>query len=143
VEGSVSGFYRQGRSTRLARPLIVFRVPAGFPSPAEDYVERRIDLNHDLIKHPDYTFYIQLEGDLMFPKIHPGSWLVIDRMEETREGDIVVARIGYDFTVKKLHTEENGQIWLMSENDAYPPIKIIDGMDFEVWGRVRWSFQRH
>src|SRR5919206_2774527 len=87
----ITGVYLPGRSTRLSRPLIGWRVPAGFPSPAQDYVEGRIDLNRDLIKHPLATFYIRVEGDSMEPKIHSGALIVVDRMAETKDDDIVVA----------------------------------------------------
>ena len=132
----IVGLYLPGRSTRLSRPLIGWRVPAGFPSPAQDYTEGRIDLNRDLIKHPLATFYIRVEGDSMEPRIHEGALLIVDRMVEATEGSIVIARIGSEFTVKRLHLEQDGQIWLLSENEAYPPIQITEEMDFEVWGRV-------
>src|SRR5215216_1183521 len=125
----VTGVYLPGRATRLSRPVILWRVPAGFPSPAEDYVEGRIDLNRDLIKHPLATFYIRVEGDSMEPRIHEGSLLIVDRMVEATEGCVVIARIGSDFMVKRLHVEQDGQIWLLSENTDYPPIQITEGMD--------------
>lgn len=143
MDDSVSSIYRPRYSTRLSRPLILWRVPAGFPSPAEDYIESSIDLNRDLIKHPFYTFYIRVEGDSMEPKIHPGALLVVDRMVETKDDDIVIARIGSEFFVKRLHIERDGQIWLVSENEAYPPLQVTEEMDFEVWGRVMWSVERH
>lgn len=132
----IVGIYLPSRSTRLTRPLIGWRIPAGFPSPAQDYVESRIDLNRDLIKHPLATFYIKVEGDSMEPRIHEGALLIVDRMVETKDDDIIIARIGSDFMVKKLHIEKDGQVWLLSENKAYPPIQVKEGMDFEVWGRV-------
>ncbi len=140
---SVAGIYLPNRARRLARPLIAWRVPAGFPSPAEDYVEGRIDLNRDLIKHPLATFYIRVSGDSMTPRIHPGALLIVDRMVETKDDDVVVARINDELCVKKLRIEKTGQIWLLSENEIYEPIPIIEGMDFEVCGRVMYSIQRH
>src|SRR3982750_3090439 len=116
----VVGIYAPGRATKLSRPIIEWRIPAGFPSPAEDYVEGRIDLNRDFIKHPLATFYIRVEGDSMEPKIQAGALIIVDRMAETKDNDIVVARIGSEFMVKKLHIEKDGCIWLVSENRAYP-----------------------
>lgn len=142
MDDSVSGIYRPSRKTRLSRPLVMFRVPAGFPSPAEDYIEGGIDLNRDLIRHPFYTFYIRVDGDSMEPVIHAGALLVVDRMAETKDDDIVVARVGGDFFVKRLHTE-GGRILLLSDNETYPPIEITEGIDFEVWGRVMHSIQSH
>src|SRR5438128_4975032 len=110
---NVAGIYVPGRATRVSRPVIMWRVSAGFPSPAEDYVEGRIDLNRDLVRHPLATFYIKVEGDSMEPKIHSGALLVVDRMAETKDNDIVVARIGTEFIVKRLHTEQ-GSIRLLS-----------------------------
>lgn len=143
MEDSFAGFYLPERKTRWARPLIMCRVSAGFPSPAEDYVEGRIDLNRDLIKHPLSTFYIRVAGDSMEPRIHAGEFLIVDRMVETHDDDIVVARIGTELCVKKLRIESDGRIQLLSENEAYQPIEITEEMGFEVWGRVMWSFERH
>src|SRR4051812_13134275 len=83
------------------------------PFPAQDEIAGRIDLNRDLVKHPLATFYVRVEGDSMEPRIHSGELLVVDRMVETKDGDIVVARLGQEFTVKRLHTEEDGSIWLV------------------------------
>ena len=143
MDRSVAGIYLLDRKTRWSRPLVMCRVSAGFPSPAEDYVEGRIDLNRDLIKHPLSTFYIRVAGDSMEPMIHAGEFLIVDRMVETHDDDIVVARIGTELCVKKLRIERDGRIWLLSENKAYQPIEITEEMDFEVWGRVMWSFERH
>lgn len=140
---SVAEIYLPSRAKRLSRPLIMWRISAGFPSPAEDYVEGRIDLNRDLIKHPLATFYIRVSGDSMEPKIHSGALLVVDRMVETKDDDIIVARIGYDLCVKKLSIETDGSVWLLAENPQYPPLQIIEGMDFEVWGRVMHSIQSY
>ncbi len=129
--------YVPRRARRLARPLILTRVPAGFPSPAEDYIEGRIDLNRDLIRHPLATFYIRVIGDSMEPLIQSGALIVVDRMLETKDGDIVIARIGAELCVKRLRIEDNGAVWLHSENDNYRPIAISEDSEFEVWGRVR------
>ncbi len=138
---SVAGIYRPNRLTKLSRPLLMWRISAGFPSPAEDYVEGRIDLNRDLIKHPLATFYIRVSGDSMSPAIHEGALLVVDRMMETNTEDIVVARLGAQLCVKRLRIEADGSLWLLSENVAYAPIEITEETDFEVWGRVMHSIR--
>jgi DNA polymerase V len=125
------------RARKLARPLILNRVPAGFPSPADDYIEGRIDLNRDLISHPLATFYIRVIGDSMEPLIQSGALIVVDRMLETKDGDIVIARIGSELCVKRLRIEEDGAVWLFSENEDYRPISIGEDIEFEVWGKVR------
>ena len=123
---------------------LILSVSAGFPSPAEDYIEGRIDLNRDLIKHPIATFYIKVIGDSMRDaRIDEGDLLVVDRAAETNDGDIVVARVGNDLTIKRLCIENSGRIWLCPENPAYEPIEITEDCDFEVWGRVMYSIQKH
>jgi DNA polymerase V len=124
------------RSTKWARPLFVSSVSAGFPSPAESYIEGHLDLNRYLIKHPVATFYVRVSGDSMAGAgIQPGSILVVDRAVEADDGDIVIARIGDELCVKRLRVQR-GRVWLMPENDKYQPIEVIESMDFEVWGRV-------
>jgi len=144
MDDSVAGVYLPDRRTRWARPLIMCRVPAGFPSPAEDYVEGRIDLNRDLIKHPLSTFYVRVSGDSMVGAgIMPGALLVVDRAVEALGGHIVVARIGDELCVKRLFMGDDGRICLLSENEQYAPIEITEEMDFEVWGRVIYSISGH
>jgi len=144
MDGSVAGVYLPDRRTRWSRPVILFRVPAGFPSPAEDYVEGRIDLNRDLIRHPLSTFYIRVSGDSMAGAgILPGALLVVDRAVEAHDGHVVVARIGDELCVKRLSLSDQGRIRLLSEKELYPPIAITEGMDFEVWGRVVYSILGH
>jgi DNA polymerase V len=124
------------RSTKWARPLFMTAVSAGFPSPAESYIEGHLDLNRNLIKHPVATFYVRVSGDSMAGAgINPGSILVVDRAVEAEDGDIVIARINDELCVKRLRVRR-GRIWLMPENDKYQPIEVIESMDFEVWGRV-------
>jgi DNA polymerase V len=128
-------------SRRLARPLFASRVAAGFPSPADDYIEGRIDLNRDLIRHPFATFYARVTGDSMESLIKAGELLVIDRMMETKDRDIVFARIDDDFCVKRLREFSDGSVWLYSENTSYEPIQVTPETDFEVWGKVLHSIQ--
>ncbi|MDQ1610305.1 MAG: polymerase [Pyrinomonadaceae bacterium] len=135
--------YRPDTTTKWARPLFLARVPAGFPSPAEDYIEGSLDLNRHIIKHPMATFYIRVSGDSMIDAgIYPGDVLVVDRAAEVDSGDIVIARLDDELCVKRLLMKD-GQIWLAPENKAFEPIGIKDGMDFEVWGKVICSFRMH
>ena len=137
---AVVGTY-SGR-VRLLRPLFVARISAGFPSPAEDWIEGRLDLNRHLIRHPAATFYLRVIGDSMSDDIREGDILVVDRAAEAEDGDIVVVRIFNDFTVKKLSLQD-GKIWLLAANESYQPIEITQEMDFEVWGKVLWSIRSH
>jgi DNA polymerase V len=121
----------------------MWRVQAGFPSPAEDYIEGRIDLNRDLVRHPLTTFYIRVDGDSMVDAgIPPGSLLVVDRAAEVHEGHVVVARVNDELTVKRF-TTDGARILLVPANREYEAIEIGEGVDFEIWGRVIYSIQRH
>ena len=143
MDGSVAAVLLPDRTTKLSRPLMVWRVPAGFPSPAEDYVEGRIDLNRDLIKHPLATFYVRVDGDSMVDAgIFPGALLVVDRAAEIHEGHIVIARINDELTVKRFETD-GGRVLLVPANPNYATIEITAGVDFELWGRVIASIQQH
>lgn len=132
----ISPLYLLVRRTRLARPLFATKVCAGFPSPAEDWVESRIDLNEHLVKHPVATFFTRVQGDSMVgEKIYPGDTLIVDRAAPTGDGSIVLALLDGEFCVRKLRIEGE-RIWLESGNDNYPPIEITKEMSFMVWGRV-------
>lgn len=128
---------------KLMRPLIGFRVAAGFPSPAEDYIENAIDLNKDLILHPAATFYVRTIGDSMEPEICQNELLVVDRAVDVKSGDIIVARIGDDMCVKEYRETASGEILLISANQSYQPITVTEEMDFEIWGKVLWSIRGH
>lgn len=134
-------FVLKHSARRLSRPIVSSRVSAGFPSPAEDYIEGRIDLNKDLIRHPFTTFYVRVIGDSMEPMICAGELLIVDRMPETNDKDIVIARIGNDLCVKRLRILDDGAICLHSENPSYSPIPICIEDDFEIWGKVLHSIQ--
>jgi DNA polymerase V len=136
--------YAADRSSEIARPLILARVAAGFPSPADDFLEGRIDLNTELVPHPLATYYIRVEGDSMIGAgIKPGAILVVDRSVDARSGDIVVARVENEMCVKELEMKNPEKYRLLSRNPAYPPIEITPETDFEVWGRVMYSITRH
>ena len=137
IKNEVGGIYRAFLGKPMTRPLFSTRVAAGFPSPAEDYIEGRIDLNRELIKHPLATFYVRVIGDSMINAgIFPNSLIVVDRMEEARDGAIVIARVNDELCVKRLSLGDDGQIWLMPENEHYSPIEIKAEDEFEVWGKV-------
>lgn len=128
--------------TPLARPLLSFPVSAGFPSPADDYIEGRIDLNEHLIEHPAATFFVRVSGDSMTGAgIQDGDVLIVDRAAECVNNCIVVARIHDEFTLKRFR-KEGHRVLLVPENDRYPPIEIAEDSDFEIWGRVTGSVRR-
>jgi DNA polymerase V len=126
--------YAKARGYRL--PLFACAVQAGFPSPADDYMEGKLDLNNHLIKHPTATFFVRVAGMSMIKAgIHPGDILVVDRSLEVVHGKIVIAALDGQLTVKRLHKSSQGT-YLMPENDEYEPIKIEEGNDVVIWGIV-------
>ena len=141
MQCSVWEIFVPNLSRKLARPIVASRVAAGFPSPADDYIEGRIDLNRDLIRHPFTTFYVRVLGDSMESLICSGELLVVDRMPETKDRDIVVARLGNELCVKRLRILDDGAVLLVSENPNYKPIEINMETDFEIWGKVLHSIQ--
>jgi DNA polymerase V len=117
-------------------PLYASKVSAGFPSPADDYLEANLNLNHHLIKHPAATFFLRVEGDSMIGAgIHSGDLLVVDRSLPPKEGKVVIAVINGELTVKRL-TLKNGNPMLVPENRHYPNIEIKEEMNFTIWGVV-------
>jgi DNA polymerase V len=119
-------------------------IKAGFPSPAEDYLRNSLDFNRDLIKHPEATFYGRVDGDSMRDAgIDEGDIAVIDRSLEAVDGDIIVAYVNEEFTIKRLDLthKQDGYIELMPANKKYKPIRIDEGTDFEVWGVVVWTIK--
>lgn len=116
--------------------LYAARVPAGFPSPADDYVEGRLDLNQHLIRHPAATFFVRVSGESMLGAgIHPGDLLVVDRALEPIHGKVVIAVVNGELTVKRLCIRE-GQVRLLAENERYAPIMLSGDMDLQIWGVV-------
>jgi DNA polymerase V len=111
-------------------------VRAGFPSPADDYVERSLDLNEFLVAHPQATFFARVRGHSMEGVgIHDGDTLVVDRALPAKDGQIVIALVGGEFTVKRLKRTKKG-LFLVAENPTYHAIEVTPGMAFEVWGVV-------
>ena len=131
---------RQGRPFR--RPLATYRVSAGFPSPADDHLDDRIDLNEHLIRHPAATFFARVSGDSMIGAgIFDGDLLVIDRAAEITNRCIVVARIGDQFTLKRIR-KDGRRIFLVPENAFFPTIELTEESDCEIWGRVVGSVRK-
>ena len=131
-------FYSAETTTELKIPLFESGVSAGFPSPADDYLDLPIDLNEFLIKHPAATFYVRVKGNSMEGAgIRNGDLLIVDRAEEPRNKSIVLGIIDGEFTVKRIK-KKGSDLYLMPDNPEFKPIKIDDNMDFQVWGVVTY-----
>ena len=119
-----------------AIPLYACGVSAGFPSPADDYLEGTLDLNERLIGEPAATFFVRAKGDSMIGAgIHDGDLLVVDRSLEAKDGRVVIAAINGELTVKRLVLKK-GKAWLEPENPAYQPISFNEEDDVRLWGVV-------
>ncbi len=117
-------------------PLMATHVAAGFPSPAEQYVEAPLDLNELLVRQPAATFFVRAAGDSMVGAgIRPGDILVVDRSLEASDGSIVIAAVDGEFTVKTLRRDGAG-VRLEAANPAYPAITFTDGMELRLFGVV-------
>lgn len=131
-------FFSADQEQNGAIPISNNRISAGFPSPADDFKEKRISLDHTLIKNKEATFYARVSGKSMIGAgLDDGDLLVIDRSLEAEHGKIAVCFLDGEFTVKRLHIEKN-TITLMPENDSYKPIKVSKDSDLLVWGVVTY-----
>lgn len=134
-------------SKSLALPLATVSIPAGtgFPSPADDYIEEKLDLNKFLIRHPAATYFARAVGESMTGAgIFSGDYLIIDRAIEEFNNRIIVAWLHSEFIVKRYHYDKRlGRAFLLSENKDYPPQEISPETDFRVWGVVTYSIRNH
>ena len=118
-------------------------ISAGFPSPADDFTELSISLDKHLIQNPTATFMVYANGNSMLDAgIHHGDILIIDRSLNARDGDIIIAVLHGEFTVKQLSIIDD-TFFLIPRNPQYSPIQVSSDMDFEVWGIVTYSIRKH
>lgn len=130
-----------GSNVSLVLPVADGGIRAGFPSPAQDYLESGIDLNKELVKNPSSTFFGRVSGDSMDGAgIEDGDLIVIDKSISASEGDIAVCFVDGEFTLKRIHIE-NDFVWLVPENPKYRRIKVTPDQNFMVWGVVTYSIK--
>ena len=126
----------------LELPLFLERIPCGFPSPAQDYVEESLDLNRLVVKHPSATYFVRVSGDSMSGAgIGDGDLLVVDRSLKADHGDIVVAAVAGEFTVKELRTRPS--LLLVPHNPQYKPIAFHAEEELQIFGVVTFSLKAH
>ena len=127
-------FFRPERAEGAEAPLAQSGVHAGFPSPADDFIERRLDLGRALVPHPEATFFARVEGDSMKDEcIEDGDLLVVDKSVEAADGDLTVSYLDGEFTLKRIRLRE-GKIRLVPANPRYEMIEVTPENDFSVWG---------
>jgi DNA polymerase V len=126
------------KRTSLRLPLVSASVEAGFPSPADDHLERGIDLNEELIRNPAATFLVRVKGDSMRDAgIHAGDVLIVDKSMNPTDRRIVVAMIDGNFTVKRFR-KVNGRIFLEAANDSFSSIEVGENQELTIWGVVTY-----
>ena len=117
-------------------PLYSCKISAGFPSPADDHLEKKLDLNSHLIKHPAATFFVRVNGDSMINAgINDNDILIVDRSLKPSHSKIVIAVVDGQMTVKRLY-KQSGKLILMPENKNFKPIEVTEDMSIEIWGVV-------
>ena len=138
----ITKIYGHTKHHRQKIPLFMDSVPAGFPSPADDFIDKKLDLNRYLIKHPAATFFVRVSGHSMTKAgIHSGDILIVDRALEPINNSVVIALLDGEFTVKRVH-KQKGALYLLSENPRFGPKKVTEDMDFQVWGVVTYVIHR-
>jgi len=130
------------KHNNLKLNLYSSQIPAGFPSPAEDFMEKRLDLNDYLIKNQASTFLVRVRGNSMVNAgIFDGDLLIIDRSIEARDGKVVLGVLNGEFTIKRICKKEK-KLYLIPENEEFKPIEITEEMDFQIWGVVTYSIHK-
>lgn len=130
-------------SSQLPLPYADQGIRAGFPSPAQDYMDLSIDLNRELIRNPSSTFYGRVKGDSMQDAgVSEGDVLVIDKSLEPQDGDMAVCFLDGEFTLKFIQLEKD-TIWLIPANEAYDPIRVTAENEFLIWGIVTYTIKNN
>ncbi|MCP4134240.1 MAG: translesion error-prone DNA polymerase V autoproteolytic subunit [bacterium] len=135
-DNTIEALYPVRKGASMKFPLYSTRISAGFPSPADDYIDSSLDLNELLIRHPSATFFVTVSGDSMIDAgIHSGDILIVDRAEAPVDRSIVIAVVNGELTVKRL-VRQGEAVFLAPENPSYEPIAVTQEMQFEIWGVV-------
>ncbi len=142
TDGSIKGIFKVDTSTKVLRPLLGTDVSAGFPSPAQDYIEDRLDLNEYLIEHPSATYFVRVDGfSMVNAGIFPDDILIVDRSLEAFNKKVIIAVLNGELTVKRLIIK-NGIYYLKPENPEYKAIMIKSDDQFSIWGVVSYVIHK-
>jgi len=135
-------FYSPAKDGEVKLNLYAHPIPAGFPSPADDFLEKRLDLNDYLVKNKAATFLVRVEGTSMENAgIFDGDVLVVDRSIEASDGKIILGALNGEFTVKRISMQK-GRLFLVPENQQFKPIEVTEEMDFKIWGVVTFALHK-
>jgi len=142
LKKKVFEIFKPDKSTIKELPLFSDLISAGFPSPAEDYIDKKLDLNEYLIKNRPATFLVKVNGNSMINSgIYDGDILVVDRSAEPANNKIVIGVIDGEFTVKRI-IKKAKKFFLQPENENFKPIEITEDMDFKIWGIVTFAIHK-
>jgi DNA polymerase V len=135
-------FFVPETSKAMKLDLYINTISAGFPSPAEDFLDKKLDLNVTLIRNPSTTFYVRVNGNSMINAgINNGDILIVDRSIEPTEGMVVVAVINNEFFVKRIK-RKGKRIFLLPENENFQSLELTEEMDFQIWGVVTYTIHK-
>lgn len=135
-------FYSPAKDGKVKLNLYAHPIPAGFPSPADDFLEKRLDLNDYLVKNKAATFLVRVEGTSMENAgIFDGDVLVVDRSIEASDGKVILGVLNGEFTVKRISMQK-GRLFLVPENQQFKPIEVTEEMDFKIWGVVTFTLHK-
>ena len=141
-EKNILSIINIGNNKKTVTPLFLDSVSAGFPSPATDYLENKLDLNEYLVKHPVATFIVKANGSSMIEAgILSGDLLIVDRSVIPKNNNIVIASVFGDLTVKKLR-KKGSALFLVSANNEYPSIEVKEEMECFIWGVVTYVIHK-
>jgi len=152
IKNYIRGRYHIGNTVSVMLPhpspekrhlnLFNHKVPAGFPSPADDHIEKALDLNEYLVTKKETTFFVKIKGDSMIDvSIHDGDIVIVDRSKQAKIGDIVLASVDGEFTIKTL-AKHLSQPRLLPANEKFQPIVINENMQFEIWGVITGAVRK-
>lgn len=128
--------------TELKMPLYLSKVSCGFPSPADNYIESKLDLNEHLVQHPAATFFVRVEGQSMIEDgIYEGDLLIVDKSLKPVDGSIIIVAIDGELTVKKLKIKNN-EGYLTPSNPNYKTIKVNENQELHCWGVVTYAIHK-
>ncbi|WP_031485287.1 LexA family protein [Maridesulfovibrio frigidus] len=137
-----SGFFLPEINSEMMLPFYLSEVAAGFPSPADDYIDKKMDLNEHLIRNPTATFFVRAYGDSMQDaNIQSGDILIVDRALDAANNSIVIAVFNGELTVKRLKQAGN-KLFLMPENKDFPKLEVTEDTSFEIWGVVTYIIHK-
>ncbi|HRW63165.1 MAG TPA: translesion error-prone DNA polymerase V autoproteolytic subunit [Bacteroidales bacterium] len=136
--------YEPDISQGIQIPFFGSHIPAGFPSPADDYLEMSLDLNEHLIRNPSSTFFARVTGSSMINSgIYDNDIVIIDKSLQPKNGSILVCVIDGEFTIKRFKRVDDNTAYLMPDNPNFKPIKVDQDNNFTIWGVVTYNIHKH